>query len=163
MASKSNIFKITFVFLHDFRNIEKHNAKSLIFKVGEGLARSNCDKISIQFGSILDSHTSYASRGLEIASKLLQVGLHEPMRTELGSKLAPSCIRLGPCWPQLGSNLAQARLMLGAFLGPQPPLGQPKPFRTPSQDLPDPFPCIKEAMPRPPGLGCRIWSLRRLL
>ena len=72
----------------------------------------------------------YASRGLKIASNLLQVGLHEPIWIQLEPKLAPSCLKLGPCWPQVGSNLAQAGLMLGPFLGPQPPLGQPKAFQT---------------------------------
>ena len=43
--------------------------------------------------------------------------------------------------------------MLGPFSGPKPTLGQPKHFQTPSEALPDPFPCIKEATPHSAGPG----------
>ena len=59
---------------------------------------------------------------------------------------------LGPS-AQVGSNLPQVELMLGPFAGPKPPLGEPKPFQTPSQALPDHFLYIKEATLHPPGLG----------
>ena len=90
------------------------------------------------------------------ASRLLQDGILEPIWTQHGPKLAPSWLKLGLCWPQVGSNLAQVGPMLAPDPGPQPPLSQPKPFQIPSQALQDP---IKEATPHPPGLGSRIWSL----
>ena len=90
------------------------------------------------------------------ASRLPQDGLPEPIWTQHGPKLAPSWLKLGLCWPQVGSNLAQVGPMLAPDPGPQPPLSQPKPFQIPSQALQDP---MKEATPHPPGLGSRIWSL----
>ena len=90
------------------------------------------------------------------ASRLLQDGILEPIWTQHGPKLAPSWLKLGLCWPQVGSNLAQVGPMLVPDPGPQPPLSQPKPFQIPSQALQDP---MKEATPHPPGLGSRIWSL----
>ena len=95
---------------------------------------------------------------LQEASRLLQDGILEPIWTQHGPKLAPSWLKLGLCWPQVGSNLAQVGPMLAPDPGPQPqpPLSQPKPFQIPSQALQDP---IKEATPHPPGLGSRIWSL----
>ena len=76
------------------------------------------------------------------ASRLLQDGLLEPIWTQHGPKLAPSWLKLGLCWPQVGSNLAQVGAMLGPFPSPQPPLGQPKPFQSPSLlplGLPNPY------------------------
>ena len=90
------------------------------------------------------------------ASRLLQDGILEPIWTQHGPKLAPSWLKLGLCWPQVGSNLAQVEPMLAPDPGPQPPLSQPKPFQIPSQALQEP---IQEATPRPPGLGSWIWSL----
>ena len=49
----------------------------------------------------------HGSRGLKIASKLLQVGFLEPIWAQLGAKLAPSWLKLGSCWAQVGSKLAQ--------------------------------------------------------
>ena len=98
----------------------------------------------------------HGSGGLKMASELLQVDFLEPIWAQLGAKLAPSWLKLGLCWPQVGSNLAQVEPMLAPDLGPQPPLSQPKPFQIPSQALQEP---IQEATPRPPGLGSWIWSL----
>ena len=89
-------------------------------------------------------------------SRLLQDGILEPIWTQHGPKLPASWLKLGLCWPQVGSNLAQVGPMLAPDPGPQPPLSQPKPFQILSQALQDP---IKEATPHPPGLGSRIWSL----
>ena len=74
------------------------------------------EHFSLNFGSFLPSWVAYAPRDLEIALALLIWTQNKP-------KLAPSWLRLCPCWPQVGSNL---------FPGPQLPLGQPKPFQTPS-------------------------------
>ena len=90
------------------------------------------------------------------ASRLLQDGILDPIWTQHGPKLPASWLKLGLCWPQVGSNLAQVGPMLVPDPGPQPPLSQPKPFQILSQALQDP---IKEATPHPPGLGNRIWSL----
>ena len=87
------------------------------------------------------------------ASRLLQDGILEPIWTQHGPKLAPSWLKLGLCWPQVGSNLALVGPMLVPDPGPQPPLSQPKPFQIPSQALQEP---IQEATPRPPGLGSWI-------
>ena len=75
--------------------------------------------------------------------KNLLVGLLEPFWAQLGPKLASSWLKLGPRWPQVGSTLPQVGLMLDAFLGPKPPLDQPKPFQIPSQS----------PMPHPAGLA----------
>ena len=103
----------------------------------------------------------YASRGLKIASKLLQVGLHEPIWTQLG----PSCFKLDPCWPQVGSNLAQVGpmlapswLQLGLSWAHAGPISGSPAAPGPTQALPN---LIKEATPHPPGQGSRIWSLGR--
>ena len=98
----------------------------------------------------------YASRCLQVASNLLQICFLESILSQIDPKLSPSWLKLGLCWPQVGSNLAQVEPMLAPDPGPQPPLSQPKPFQIPSQALQDP---IKEATPHPPGLGSRIWSL----
>ena len=54
----------------------------------------------------------YASRGLKITSRLLQVGLPEPIWTQLGTKLAPSWLKLDPYWAQVGSKLTQVGVTL---------------------------------------------------
>ena len=62
---------------------------------------------------------------------------------------------LAPSWLQLGSSWT--------FLDPQPPLGQPKPFKNPSQALPDPFPHSKEATPHSAGPGQGGWVPGKVL
>ena len=99
---------------------------------------------STNFGWFLASWVVYAQRGLKIPSQLLQDDLLEPLWTQHGPKLAPTCLKLGPCWTQVGSNLAQVGPMLDQDPGPKPPLGQPKPFQTPSLwplDLANPHLC----------------------
>ena len=60
----------------------------------------------------------------------------------------PSWLKLGLCWPQVDSNLAQVGPMLGPFAGPQPPLGQHKPFQTASL-LPLGLPSFTRALQDP--------------
>ena len=86
----------------------------------------------------------YASRCLQVASNLLQICFLESILSQIDPKLSPSWLKLGLCWPQVGSNLAQVEPMLAPDLGPQPPLSQPKPFQIPSQALQDP---IKSLLP----------------
>ena len=70
------------------------------------------------------------------ASRLLQDGLLEPIWNQHRPKLAPSWLKLGLCWPQFGSNLAQ----VGPMLAPdRSPLSQPKPFQMIDPFLPKPF------------------------
>ena len=90
------------------------------------------------------------------ASRLPQICFLESILSHIDLKLSPSWLKLGLCWPQVGSNLAQVEPMLASDPGPQPPLSQPKLFQIPSQALQEP---IQEATPRPPGLGSWIWSL----
>ena len=77
------------------------------------------------FRSNLASLVVYASRALRIASRLLQVGLLEPIWTPLGPKLAPSWLRLGPCWLQVVSNLAQVGPICGSPASPGLTLAPP--------------------------------------
>ena len=114
----------------------------------------------MNLGSILASWVVYGPGGLKSPSWLLQDCLLEPIWTQHGPKLAPTCFKLGPCWLQVGSNLPQVGAMLGPDLGFQPPLSQPKPFQILSQALPDP---IQEATSHPPGLGSWIGSLGRCI
>ena len=86
-----------------------------------------------------------------------------------GSMLAGVC----SCWDHVGSRLhqvgskitqnrsmlAQTRLKLGSCWRPKP-ISRSQAVPGPSQAPPN---LTKEATPHPPGLGSRIWSLRRLL
>ena len=86
------------------------------------------------FGSIRASGGVYGSRGLNQASRLLQVGLLEPIRTQLGSKLAPTWLKLLP----LGSSWANVGPICESPATPGPtqalpdplPLGLPNPHKT---------------------------------
>ena len=105
-----------------------------------GFESINCCRfsghISINFGSILTSEAVHASRGLRIASRLLQVGLLEPIWAQLGSKLVPSWLKLGPCWPCLKLGLCWAH-----FRVPSHPWANPSPSR--------PLPCCLLASQTP--------------
>ena len=99
----------------------------------------------ITFESFLASWVVYAQRGLKIPSWLLQDGLLELMWTQHGPKLAPSWLKLVPCWPQVGSNLAQVGSMLDPDPRPQLPLSQPRPIQIPPLlplDLPNLYLCL---------------------
>ena len=60
---------------------------------------------------------------------MLQVDLLELILAQLGPKLVPTWLNLGPCLAQVGSNLDQLGPMFDPFPGPHAPLGQPKPFQ----------------------------------
>ena len=85
----------------------------------------------------------HGSRGLKIASKLLQVGFLEPIWVQLGAKLAPSWLKLGSCWSHVGSKLAQVgpcwpqvgfnRAHVGSPGAPEPTQTLPDPFPSPSR------------------------------
>ena len=133
MASRSICFSVTLVWI--LKNNEKARKTNNLLRFGafESINIWRClEQILINFGYILAPLLLYASRGLKITSRLLQAGLIQPIWAPLEPKLAPSWLKLGPCWAQVGSNLAQVGPMLGSFRGPQPPLGQPKPFQIPS-------------------------------
>ena len=55
----------------------------------------------------------WASKLPQVGSKLAQVGLLEQIWAQVGSKLAPSWLKLGPSWVQVGSMLAHVGPMLG--------------------------------------------------
>ena len=85
------------------------------------------EQISMKFGSFWAPWVVYAPRGFQIASRLLQDGLLEPIWTQHGPKLAPSWLKLGPCWPQVGSNLAQVGPICRSPASPGPTLAPPDP------------------------------------
>ena len=131
-ASKS----ICFGFMVVFSRFASGPTFSHVFSLFQSFESINFDQFweqnSVKFGSFWAPWVVYAPRGLQIASRLLHDGLLEPIWTQHGPKLAPSWLKLVPCWPQVGSNLAQVGPMLGPDPGPQPPLSQPKPFQIPS-------------------------------
>ena len=97
---------------------------------------------------------SYMPQEPQDCCRMAYLNLSGPKNMDPSCKLA----QVGPMLAQVGSNLAQVGPRLAPVPGPQAPLSQPKPFQIPSQALQD---SIKEATPRPPHLGSRIWSLGR--
>ena len=89
-------------------------------------------KSLMKFALFVASEVVHTPRGFKMASRLVQDGRLEPIWTQHGTELAASWLKLGPSQDQVGSNLAQVGPMLDPFPGLQPPLGQPKPFQTPS-------------------------------
>ena len=60
-----------------------------------------------------------APHGFAHCLRLLQVGLLEPIGTQIDSKLAPSCLSLGSSWDQVAPKLVPVE----ARLAPNPVLG----------------------------------------